>query len=95
MEEAQRHQSSSLTDQTLWERNANLCCDKADLLFCSRGIVPTGGAKRGEGELGMMGKGKKIGAGGGRGEETVTELGGRGERVKHETLGGRRRGGEN
>lgn len=38
----------------------NLCCDKADLLFCSRGIVPAGGEKRGEGELGMMGKGKKI-----------------------------------
>lgn len=60
VEEAQRHQSSFLTDQTLWDRNANLCCDKADLLFCSRGIVPAGGAKRGEGEPGMMGKGKKI-----------------------------------
>ncbi|TWW75025.1 hypothetical protein D4764_14G0010280 [Takifugu flavidus] len=59
-EEAQRHQSCFLTEQTLWDRNVNLCCDKADLLFCSRGIVPAGGEKTGEGELRMMGIGKKI-----------------------------------
>lgn len=60
VEEAQRHQSCLMTDQTLWERNVNLCCDKADLLFHSRGIAPAGGEKRREGELRMMGKGKKI-----------------------------------
>ncbi|CAG08870.1 unnamed protein product [Tetraodon nigroviridis] len=52
--------TAAQTDQTLWERNVNLCCDKADLLFHSRGIAPAGGEKRREGELWMMGKGKKI-----------------------------------
>lgn len=71
VEETQRHQSCFLTDQTLWERNANLCCDNADLLFRSRGIGPAGGEKRreGGGELRMMGKGKKIALVKRRGEE--------------------------
>lgn len=85
VEETQRHQSCFLTDQTLWERNANLCCDNADLLFRSRGIGPAGGEKRREGELRMMGKGKKIALVERRGEErswiSVTGQGGKGVSV--------------
>lgn len=44
----------------------NQCCDKADLLFHSQGIVPAGGEKRGWGALDdgkrqLSNGGKKIG----------------------------------